>query len=176
MVIKVLWRPLGFFGIGALFFTFAYICALFSFSDEASFLPWVWGLMTLELLRQVVAFYYVEEKSEVKTSSKIHWNWIGLCLASFLFPPVGLFVWLSLDKEDPEWARRAGRFGVRGALLFLIAGWVLFMNSQVAIAIKAIEYAQIKPVNEAKAEKIIAQKKRARAERRAAEKKILSLQ
>jgi hypothetical protein len=163
MLWHVLRRPVGAFGIGAIFLIMVSLCQFSAFSElGTTMLLWAVGLLILEFFRQVIVYYYgdsAEERNVVAVSKP---KSALLCALSFAVPPIGLVSWLALDTKAPTVARRAGRCGVRGVLLFMIVGSVAFLNSQVNIALQAIEYAHLKPVDETRVNRIISQKKRLR--------------
>jgi hypothetical protein len=154
MVWQIFWRPVGYFGIGAIFMIFY---AIFSFNpafEMQSPLFWATCLLVLETLRQIVAFYYGSPPQQIDNVSVPRWKTSGLCLLSFAVPPIGLISWLTLDNKKPLLARRVGRSAVRGALVLGVAGYFATTTWLVNTAIKAIDLAHLKPYNQARIDRM----------------------
>lgn len=151
---QVFSRPVGFFGMGAIFFILVALGQMSLSLEVGSPLFWAASLLVLEFFRQVVVFYYGGAPKRVDDVPVPAWKSWLLCLLSFAVPPIGLFSWLMMDSKTPVVARRAGRAAVRGTLVLGIVGTFATMNWLVNTAIKAIDLAQIKPYNQARIDKM----------------------
>lgn len=169
MVWQVLSRPVGFFGLGAIFLILVALCQMNPALDSSSPLFWASGLLILELFRQVVVFYYGQEPKRVDDVPVPKWKSRLLCLLGFALPPTGLLLWLTMDSKSPVAARRIGRAAVRGTLVLGIVGYFATTNWLVNTAIKAIDLAHLKPYNQARIDKMRRENPRFREARRVTE-------
>jgi hypothetical protein len=154
MIWRIFWRPVGYFGIGAIFMILYAISTFNPVFEVQSPLFWAACLLILELFRQVIAFYYGTPPQQAEHISIPRWKSWFLCLLSFAVPPIGLISWLTLDNKTPLLARRIGRSAVRGTLVFGIVGYFATMIWLVNTAIKAIDLAHLKPYNQARIDRM----------------------